>query len=473
MHGIIGRRMYETWHQMDELLASGRLDISPAITHVMPMEDYAAAMEQLKSGSAGKIVLVPWGETATGTAGRRAGGARGAARDGRRDPQPLRGELEEIRAAGLWKDERVIAGPQGPEVTLADGRRVLVFCANNYLGLSSDPRVVAAAHATLDSHGYGLSSVRFICGTQDLHKQLEARIARFLHVDDSILFAAAFDANGGVFEPLLGEEDAIVSDELNHASLIDGDSPVQGEALPLPQQRPGRPRGAARGGAGRGRARRDDRHRRRVLDGRLDRRPGGHRARWPKKHRAMTLVDDCHATGFLGATGRGATEHCGVLGEVDFVTGTLGKALGGAIGGFVAGRGPAIALLRQRARPYLFSNTLMPAIVGASLAVLRPARLDDRAARPPGREHGALPRGPHRARLRREARRAPDRPHHALRRAPRARPGAPPARRGHLRDRLQLPGGAEGPGADPRPGLGRPHARTPGPRAGGVREGRA
>jgi len=276
--------------------------------------------------------------------------------------------LEEIRAAGLWKDERVIAGPQGPEVTLADGRRVLVFCANNYLGLSSDPRVVAAAHATLDSHGYGMSSVRFICGTQDLHKQLEARIARFLHVDDSILFAAAFDANGGVFEPLLGEEDAIVSDELNHASLIDG--------IRLCKAKRFRYRNndladlEAQLVAARAAGARDVMI---VTDGVFS--MDGSIAdlagivALAKQHRAMTLVDDCHATGFLGATGRGSTEHCGVLGEVDFITGTLGKALGGAMGGFVAGRGPAIALLRQRARPYLFSNTLMPAIVGASLAV--------------------------------------------------------------------------------------------------------
>ncbi len=286
----------------------------------------------------------------------------------------LEATLAEIKAAGLWKDERVIASPQGPVITLADGRHVLNFCANNYLGLSSDPRVVAAAHIALDARGYGMSSVRFICGTQDVHKQLEETIARFLHLDDAILFAAAFDANGGVFEPLLGEADAIISDELNHASLIDG--------IRLCKAKRYRYRNndladlAAQLVAARAAGARD------ILivtdgvfsmDGSIADLAGI--VALAKQHRAMTLVDDCHATGFLGVTGRGATEHCGVLGEVDFVTGTLGKALGGAMGGFVAGRAPAIALLRQRARPYLFSNTLAPSIVGASLAVF--ALLDE------------------------------------------------------------------------------------------------
>jgi glycine C-acetyltransferase len=289
----------------------------------------------------------------------------------------LEATLKEIRDAGLTKSERVITSPQGAEITLTDGRRVLNFCANNYLGLSSHPKVLAAAHAALDGHGYGMSSVRFICGTQDLHKELEQTIARFLHVDDAILYAACFDANGGVFEPLLGEEDAVVSDELNHASIIDGIRLCKArrfryknnDLADLETQL----RAARDGGA---------RHVMIATDGVFS--MDGSIAdlagivALAEKYKALTFVDDCHATGFLGRTGRGATEHCGVLGKIDIVTGTLGKALGGASGGFVAGRGPIVELLRQRSRPYLFSNTLMPAIAGASLAVF--AMLDETTA---------------------------------------------------------------------------------------------
>jgi glycine C-acetyltransferase len=285
--------------------------------------------------------------------------------------------LAEIKGAGLYKSERIIGSPQGAEITLADGRRVLNFCANNYLGLSSHPKVLAAAHAALDGHGYGMSSVRFICGTQDLHKELEHTIAKFLHVDDAILYAACFDANGGVFEPLLGEEDAIVSDELNHASIIDGIRLCKArrfryknnDLADLETQL----RAARDGGA---------RHVLIATDGAFS--MDGSIAdlagivALAEKYQALTMVDDCHATGFLGKTGRGSTEHCGVLGKIDIVTGTLGKALGGASGGFVAGRGPIVELLRQRSRPYLFSNTLMPAIAGASLAVF--AMLDETTA---------------------------------------------------------------------------------------------
>ncbi len=284
----------------------------------------------------------------------------------------IRPQIEEtlaaIRAAGLYKDERVLAGPQGAEVTLADGRTVLNFCANNYLGLSGHPRVLAAAKEALDRHGYGLSSVRFICGTQDLHKRLEQVIAKFLHLDDAILYAACFDANGGVFEPLLGEEDAIVSDALNHASIIDGIRLCKARRFRYENNDLAdlerRLVEARAGGA------------RHVLiatdgvfsmDGTIADLAGI--VALAEKHRALVMVDDCHATGFLGRTGRGSTEHCDVLGKVDIVTGTLGKALGGASGGFVAARGPIVELLRQRSRPYLFSNTLMPAIVGGSLAV--------------------------------------------------------------------------------------------------------
>jgi glycine C-acetyltransferase len=282
--------------------------------------------------------------------------------------------LAEIREAGLYKEERVLAGAQGAEIRLADGRTVLNFCANNYLGLSSDPRVLAAAKVALDSHGYGLSSVRFICGTQDLHKELERTIARFLHLDDAILYAACFDANGGVFEPLLGEEDAIVSDALNHASIIDGIRLCKARRFRYENNDLGdleaKLKEARAGGA------------RHVLiatdgvfsmDGTIADLAGI--VALAERYQALVMVDDCHATGFLGRTGRGATEHCGVLGQVDIVTGTLGKALGGASGGFVAARGPIVELLRQRSRPYLFSNTLMPAIVGGSLAVF--ALLDE------------------------------------------------------------------------------------------------
>jgi glycine C-acetyltransferase len=280
----------------------------------------------------------------------------------------LQAELQKIRDAGLWKDERVLASAQGPEVKLADGREVLVFCANNYLGLSDHPLVVAAAHRALDERGFGLSSVRFICGTQDLHKSLERRIAEFLGTEDTILYAACFDANGGVFEPLLGEEDAIISDALNHASIIDGvrlckaqrwryennDMADLERCLKEAEAKGCRQKLIATDGAF-------------SMDGTV-----AHLKAicdLADRYRAMVMVDDCHGTGFLGATGRGSTEHCGVIGRVDIITGTLGKALGGALGGFTSGRREIIDLLRQRSRPYLFSNTLPPSVVGASIAV--------------------------------------------------------------------------------------------------------
>jgi len=285
--------------------------------------------------------------------------------------------LAEIKAAGLYKDERVLASPQGAEITLQDGRHVLNFCANNYLGLSSHPKVIAAAHAALDELGYGMSSVRFICGTQDAHKELEKTIARFLAVDDAILYAACFDANGGVFEPLLGEEDAIISDELNHASIIDGVRLCKAQRWRYKNNDLADLERCLKEADAKG-----VRHKLIATDGVFS--MDGSIAdlagivALAEKYRALTMVDDCHATGFLGRTGRGATEYCGVLGRIDIVTGTLGKALGGASGGFVAGRGPIVELLRQRSRPYLFSNTLMPAIVGASLAVF--AMLDETTA---------------------------------------------------------------------------------------------
>jgi glycine C-acetyltransferase len=279
-------------------------------------------------------------------------------------------ELARLDGAGLLKRERVIAGPQDALITLAGGRAVLNLCANNYLGLSNHPRVICAAKDALDSHGFGMSSVRFICGTQDIHKELEQTIARFYHTDDTILYAAAFDANGGLFEPLLDENDAIVSDSLNHASIIDGVRLCKSRRYRYAnndmedlerQLQKARDEGA--------------RHILIATDGvfsmdgyvaQLDR-----IVALARRFEALTMVDECHAAGFLGATGRGTPELCGVMGEIDLVTGTLGKALGGAMGGYTTGRKALIDLLRQRSRPYLFSNSLAPAIVGASLEVFR------------------------------------------------------------------------------------------------------
>jgi len=281
----------------------------------------------------------------------------------------LREELAKIKDGGLWKDERVLASPQGAEVKLADGRSVLVLCANNYLGLSSDPQVIAAAHRAIDERGYGLSSVRFICGTQDLHKALEQKIAAFLKTEDTILYAACFDANGGLFEPLLGEEDAIISDELNHASIIDGVRMCKAQRWRYKNNDMSDLERCLKEAVAKG-----SRFRLIATDGVFS--MDGVIADLKSicdladRYEALVMVDDCHATGFMGRTGRGSTEHCGVMGRVDILTGTLGKALGGALGGFTTGRREIVDLLRQRSRPYLFSNTLPPAVVGASLAVI-------------------------------------------------------------------------------------------------------
>lgn len=281
----------------------------------------------------------------------------------------VRSELQAIEAAGLTKKERILATPQGAVVRTADGREVVNLCANNYLGLSSHPAVIEAAHEALRTRGYGLSSVRFICGTQDIHKTLEARIARFVGCEDAILYAAAFDANGGLFEPLLGEHDAVISDELNHASIIDG--------IRLCKARRWRYkhddmadlerclREAKAAGARFTLVFSDGVF---SMDGtiaRLD-----EMRRLCDAHGALLGIDECHASGFMGRTGRGTHEHRGVFGKIDIITGTLGKALGGASGGFTAARKEVVELLRQRSRPYLFSNTVAPSIVGASIAVL-------------------------------------------------------------------------------------------------------
>ena len=281
----------------------------------------------------------------------------------------VRSELDGLHAAGLYKAERVIATPQGATIRTADGREVINLCANNYLGLSAHPKVIEAAHEALRTHGYGMSSVRFICGTQDLHKTLEQRIARFVGCEDAILYAAAFDANGGLFEPLLGEQDAVISDELNHASIIDG--------IRLCKAQRWRYRHDDMADLERCLKEARDQGARFTLvfsDGVFS--MDGTIARLDEmraladRYGALLGIDECHATGFMGATGRGTPEHRGVFGKIDIVTGTFGKALGGASGGFTAARTEVVELLRQRSRPYLFSNTLMPAIAGASIAVL-------------------------------------------------------------------------------------------------------
>lgn len=279
----------------------------------------------------------------------------------------LKQELQTIEQSGLFKRERIILNPQGAMVQVGQGEEVLNFCANNYLGLSSHPDVIQAAKDALDTHGFGMSSVRFICGTQDIHKTLEHKISEFLGTEDTILYAAAFDANGGLFEPLFGAEDAIISDSLNHASIIDGvrlckavryryqNNNMEDLETKLKESQA-------------------QRFRIIVTDGVFS--MDGYIAQLDKivplaeKYNAMIMVDDCHSTGFLGKTGRGTAEHCGVMGKIDIITGTLGKALGGAMGGFTSGKKEIIELLRQRSRPYLFSNSLASPIVGASIAVM-------------------------------------------------------------------------------------------------------
>lgn len=282
--------------------------------------------------------------------------------------EQLAAELNSIDEAGLYKRERVITSPQGAEITVSTGESVINFCANNYLGLSSHPKVIEAAKKTLDTHGFGMSSVRFICGTQDIHKELEQKIADFYGFEDTILYAAAFDANGGVFEPLFGAEDAIISDELNHASIIDGVRLCKA-----------------------GRFRYKNNNMDSLEEQLIEANKQGFRNKiivtdgvfsmdgvvadlagicdLADKYDAMVMVDECHAAGFMGEHGRGTPEHCGVMDRIDIVTGTLGKALGGAMGGYTTGKKEIIEILRQRSRPYLFSNSLAPAIVGASIAV--------------------------------------------------------------------------------------------------------
>ena len=280
--------------------------------------------------------------------------------------EDLTNELQSIRDAGLFKGERIIMTPQGAEIAVKGGKEVLNFCANNYLGLSSHPKVIEAAHKTLDEWGYGMSSVRFICGTQDIHKILEQKISDFLHTEDTILYVACFDANGGVFEPILGKEDAIITDQLNHASIIDGIRLCKaqryiynhGDMADLEEKL---------------KETQNLRYRLVATDGVFS--MNGNIAKLDEivelaeKYDALVMIDDAHSTGFIGKTGRGTPEYRSVLGKIDIITGTLGKALGGASGGFISGRKELIEIYRQRSRPYLFSNTLAPAVVGASIAV--------------------------------------------------------------------------------------------------------
>lgn len=279
----------------------------------------------------------------------------------------LQQELDQIEKDGLYKRERIIISPQGAEIKVSTGQQVVNFCANNYLGLSADPRVTDAAKKSIDQYGYGMSSVRFICGTQDVHKELEKKLSEFLGTEDTILYAAAFDANGGVFEPLFNDQDAIISDELNHASIIDGVRLCKAKRFryknadmaDLEQQLI---------------AAKDSRHRIIVTDGAFSMdgviAPLDQICDLADKYEALVMIDESHCTGFIGETGRGTHEHFNVMDRVDIITGTLGKALGGASGGFTSGKKEIIELLRQRSRPYLFSNTLAPAIAGASVAVL-------------------------------------------------------------------------------------------------------
>jgi glycine C-acetyltransferase len=281
--------------------------------------------------------------------------------------QRIAAEIEEIKSAGLFKSERIIESPQGPEI-MVNGKKVLNFCANNYLGLSAHPRVTEAAKKAIDDRGYGMSSVRFICGTQDIHKELEQLISEFLGTEDTILYAAAFDANGGVFEPLFGEQDAIISDALNHASIIDGVRLCKAQRYRYNHNDMADLEVQLKATSG-------ARSRIIVTDGSFS--MDGTNAQLDKivalaeKYDAVIMVDECHSTGFLGKTGRGTHEHRGVVGKIDIITGTLGKALGGASGGFTSGRKEVIEMLRQRSRPYLFSNTLAPSIVGASIEVMK------------------------------------------------------------------------------------------------------
>ncbi len=345
--------------------------------------------------------------------------------------------LDEIREAGLYKEERVITTPQGVEIKVQDGSEVLNFCANNYLGLADDPDVIAAAHKALDDHGFGLASVRFICGTQDLHKQLEQTISRFFGTDDTILYTSCFDANGGLFETILGPEDAVISDALNHASIIDGIRLCKAQRHRYPNSDMEALEKILQ-------STQDCRTRLIATDGAFS--MDGYIAKIDKitalaeRYDALVMVDDSHATGFLGPSGRGSAEYHGVMDKVDIFTSTLGKALGGGSGGFTTGRQEIIDLLRQRSRPYLFSNTLPPGPGRSVNPCVRKAFRKHRTARPAGREHPLFPLSHGGCRFRHQTRRTPDRTGHALRCATGPGIRRKTARRRNLRHWFLLPG---------------------------------
>ena len=375
----------------------------------------------------------------------------------------LQQQLDEIRAKGLYKAERVITTPQDAHIRVGDGQSVLNMCANNYLGLAEHPAVIQAAHEGLDRWGYGLSSVRFICGTQAVHKQLEAKISEFLGTEDTILYTSCFDANGGLFETLLTADDAIISDELNHASIIDGVRLCKAQRFRyqnnnmadleerLRETSHARYRMIATDGVF-------------SMDGYIANLPGI--CELADKYHALVMVDDSHAVGFMGKRGRGTHEHHGVMDRIDVITGTLGKALGGASGGYTSGRREFIDILRQRSRPYLFSNSVAPPIVAGVDQGDRSAVGVDRTARQAGTQHTLLPPGDHQGRIRCAAGRASDRADHALRRGAGQPDGRCAAQERRLRHRLLLPGRPRRACADPHADFRRPLARRSGLRPG-------
>ena len=345
--------------------------------------------------------------------------------------------LEEIKSQGLFKTERVITTPQEAHIAIADGKRVLNMCANNYLGLADHPALIAAAKEALDTHGFGMASVRFICGTQDIHKELEAALTKFLGTEETILYPSCFDANGGLFETLLTEKDAVISDELNHASIIDGIRLCKAQRFRYKHNDMADLEAQLR-------AAKDVRFRLIATDGcfSMDGTIADLKSivDLAEKYNALTMIDDAHATGFLGKTGRGTHEYRGVMGRIDIITGTLGKALGGASGGFTSGRKEIVDLLRQRSRPYLFSNTIAPPVVAAIVESARTSQRIDRAARQTRREHKIFSRRADRARPKHQTRSASDRPDHDWRRSEVTEVRGAHARERRLRDRLFLSG---------------------------------
>ena len=380
----------------------------------------------------------------------------------------LESQTAELARTGLFKRERVIASPQDPVIRLEDGREVINLCANNYLGLADHPAVVAAAHAALDRHGYGMASVRFICGTQTVHRELERRLSAFLGTEDTILYSSCFDANGGLFETLTDDKDAIISDALNHASIIDGIRLSKAARLRYDNADLGQLEARLVEA-------RDARTRLVVTDGVFSMdgviAPLAGICELAERHRATVIVDDSHATGFMGAGGRGTHEHCGVMGRVDILTGTLGKALGGASGGYVSGRSAVIGWLRQRSRPYLFSNTIAPVVAATTLAVLDLLESDPAPTAEACGERGLVPRAARGRGLSPGAGRAPDHPGHAGRCRACGAHGGPPARARRIRHRLFLPGRADGQGANPHADVRRPHARHARDGGGSIRAG--